>query len=55
MGYSEMAIDIIASYDLLNEYSVAEKTRWQSCNWVFGIPDYQDSPLQENVTWCTFK
>lgn len=46
MGYSKMVTDIKASYYLMNKHSVAEKTRQQSHNWILGIPDYQDTPLQ---------
>lgn len=41
-----MVTDIKASYYLMNKHSVAEKTRQQSHNWILGIPDYQDTPLQ---------
>lgn len=36
----------MASYDLMNQDSVAEKTRWQSHNCIVGIPDDQGTPLQ---------
>lgn len=36
----------MASYDLMNKYSRAEKTRCQPHNGIFGIPDDEGSLLQ---------